>query len=272
MTSPFVDATILSMADSYKSITPEVAKKIKAVMTDIDGTITSGAGIMRGEHSFSPKVTDVIRRFEASGVAVGFVSGRNIPDLETYARELGVSGPLVAENGALAKIKSGAELIPLGFKRDAVARQLEKLNALFPGAIETGQWNHTRAVDLILVLHGVTGDEIRKHLTDTELLDSGYVFHLTPRGARKGETLLKLLCYDGFRDISPDEILVLGDAPTDLSLFECFPMSVHVLNPAVPPVNQTLLKEIARYVSESTCEDGFVEAAEHILALRQASK
>jgi hydroxymethylpyrimidine pyrophosphatase-like HAD family hydrolase len=189
--------------------------------------------------------------------------------LEIYARELNISGPLVAENGALAKIKSGAELIPLGFKREAVARQLKKLNDLFPDTIENGQWNHTRAVDLILVLHGVTGDEIRKHLTDTELLDSGYVFHLTPKGARKGDTLLKLLRYDSFRDISPDEILVLGDAPTDLSLFERFPMGVQILNPAVPPISQALLKEVARYVSESPCEDGFVEVAEHILKLRE---
>lgn len=256
------------MADSYKSITPEVAKKIKAVMTDIDGTITSGAGLKRGEHSFNPKVADVIRRFEASGVTVGFVSGRNIPDLEIYARELNISGPLVAENGALAKTKRGAELIELGFKRNVVAAQLAKLNALFPGAIENGQWNYTRAVDLILVLHGVTADEVRKHLTDTILLDSGYIFHLTPKGALKGETLLKLLRQDGFRNLSPDEILVLGDAPTDLSLFECFPLSVLVLNPTVPPITQTLLKEVARYVSESCCEDGFVEVAEHILALR----
>ena len=260
------------MADSYKSITPEVAQKIKAVMTDIDGTITSGAGLKRDEHSFSPKVADVIRRFEASGVMVGFVSGRNIPDLEIYARELNITGPLIAENGALAKVKPGAELIELGFKRDAVTIALEKLNVLFPGAIENGQWNHTRAVDLILVLHGVASDEIRKHLTDTELLDSGYVFHLTPKGARKGDTLLKMLRQDNFRNISPEEILVLGDAPTDLSLFECFPLGILVLNPTIPPINLALLKEAARYVSESYCEDGFVEVAEHILKLRQDAK
>lgn len=256
------------MADSYKSITPEIAKKIKAVMTDIDGTITSVTGLKQGEHSFNPKVAEVIRRFEGSGVMVGFVSGRNIPDLETYAAELNISGPLIAENGAQAKIKSGAALIDLGFKRDAVAVTLEKLNALFPGAIENGQWNHTRTVDLILVLHGVTGEEIRKHLTDTELLDSGYVFHLTPKGATKGKTLLRILQQNGFRSLLPDEILVMGDAPTDLSLFECFPLSVLVLNSTIPPVNQTLLNAVALYVSKSCCEEGFVEIAEHILELR----
>jgi HAD superfamily hydrolase (TIGR01484 family) len=260
------------MADSYKSITPEIANRIKLIMTDIDGTITSDAGLKRGEQSFNPKVIQAIRRFEESGVMVGFVSGRNIPDLETYAGELKISGPLVAENGTLAKIKSGAPLIELGFKRDAVTIALEKLNALFPGAIENGQWNHTRAVDLILVLHGVTGDEIRKYLTDTELLDSGYVFHLTPKGATKGGTLLRILRQDGFPSLSPDEILVLGDAPTDLSLFECFPLGVQVLNPTIPPVNQALLNAVARYTSESCCEEGFVEVAEYILRLREERK
>jgi hydroxymethylpyrimidine pyrophosphatase-like HAD family hydrolase len=258
------------MADSYKLITPTVASQIKAVMTDIDGTITSSAGLKRGERRFHPRVVDAVRRFEENGVMVGFVSGRNIPDLETYAGELNISGPLVAENGALAKNKRGAPLFELGFKRTAVATALQKLNTLFPGTIENGQWNHTRTVDLILLLHGVTGEEIRKHLTDTELLDSGYIYHLTPKGATKGETLRRLLQQDYFRSLSPDAVLVIGDAPTDLSLFESYPLSVLILNPTIPPANQSLLEAKARYISDACCEEGFVEVANYILELRNS--
>jgi hydroxymethylpyrimidine pyrophosphatase-like HAD family hydrolase len=258
------------VADSYKLITPAVARQIKAVMTDIDGTITSSAGLKRGERTFHPGVVDTLRRFEADGVTVGFVSGRNIPDLETYASALHISGPLVAENGALAKIKSGAPLFDLGFKRDTVATALQRLNALFPGAIENGQWNRTRTVDLILLLHGVTADEIRKHLTDTELLDSGYIYHLTPKGASKGNTLLRLLQQEDFRSLAPEAVMVVGDAPTDLSLFETFPLSLLILNPTIPPVTRSLLKAQARYVSDAGCVEGFVEVANYILELRNS--
>lgn len=237
-------------------------------MTDIDGTLTSGEGLKPGESRFRPKVAEVIRRLEENGIMVGFASGRNIPDLERYARELNASGPLIAENGALAKITPGGELIDLGFRRDAVTAALEKLNRLFPGAIESGQWNNTRQVDLIILLHGVSEGEIRKHLDDTDLLDSGYVFHLTPKGATKGKTLLRILGNTGMDSLSPDEVLVMGDALTDLSLFQCFTLGVVVVNPAIPPANQAILREAARYTSESCCEEGFAEVANYILELR----
>ena len=256
------------MAESYKTMAPETARKIKVVMTDIDGTLTSGEGPKPGESRFGPKVAEAVRRLEENGIMVGFVSGRNIPDLEHYAGELNASGPLIAENGALAKMRSGGELIELGFRRDVVTVALDKLNRLFPGAIESGQWNNTRQVDLIIILHGVSGDEIRQHLDDTDLLDSGYVFHLTPKGATKGKTLLRILDNEQLSSLSPDEVLVMGDAPTDLSLFQCFTLGVQVINPAIPVANQAILREAARYTSESCCDEGFAEVANYILELR----
>ena len=256
------------MAKSYRLITPEIARKIKVVMTDIDGTITSGESLKAGESRFRPMVAEAIRRLEENGIIVGFVSGRNVPDLERYARELNVSGPLIAENGALAKPAPGAELIDLGFKREVVDTAIKKLNNLFPGAIENGEWNKTRTIDLIILLHGVTGDEIKKHLDNVELLDSGYVFHLTPRGATKGQTLHRVLNYGKGDHLSSDEVLVMGDAPTDLSLFQCFPLSVQVLNPAVSAEKQQSLSEAATYTSESCCDEGFCEVANYIIELR----
>ncbi len=258
------------MAESYRTITPEVARKIKAVMTDIDGTITSGASLKIGEGRFDPRIAGVIRRLQEDNIMVGFVSGRNIADLEMYASDLNVTGPIIAENGALAKTRPGGELIDLGFKREVVAAALQKLYTLFPGAIESGEWNKTRTIDLIIMLHGVTGDEVRKHLDDCELLDSGYVFHLTPKGATKGKTLLRVLGRDGICCYSPGEVMVLGDAPTDLSLFQCFDIGVHISNPTIPAAQQAVLREAARYTSDVCCDEGFIEVADHILELRKA--
>jgi HAD superfamily hydrolase (TIGR01484 family) len=239
-------------------------------MTDIDGTITSGESVKIGESRFSQRVAAAIRRLEENGIMVGFVSGRNVPDLERYAEELGTHGPLIAENGALAKPAPGGELIDLGFKRQVVDFAIEKLNNLFPGKIENGEWNKTRTIDLIILLHGVTGDEIKKHLDNVELLDSGYVFHLTPRGATKGQTLFRVLNNGGKNHFSPDEVLVMGDAPTDLSLFQCFPLSVQVINPVISAGKQQALGEAARYTSESCCDEGFCEVANFIIELRNS--
>ena len=250
------------MAQPYRKITSELAGQIKLVMTDVDGTLTSGDG------SFSSKVQEAVRSLEARGIAVGLISGRSLYKLDSFAELLGVSGPIIAENGGVARINKEGKLLDLGYDQHAAREILEKLGRLYPHSIEDGEWNKQRTVDMVVRIKGINTEELKRYLGDVELLNSGYVFHLLPKGINKGSTLHKVLerACDG--QLSPTEVLVIGDAPTDLSLFEQFPNSVLVPNPSLPSENMEILLDTARYVSDSAYGEGFAEVAMHIVNSR----
>lgn len=250
------------MALSYRQIGPEVASRIKLVMTDVDGTLTSGDGF------FPAVVWEAIWLLEAHDIMVGLVSGRTLSRLEAFAGELGISGPVIAENGAVAKVDWQNALADLGYSREPALRDLEKLKKLFPDAIEDGVWNRERLVDLAIRCHGVEIKELRRHLEASELLDSGYLLHIMPRGVSKANTLKRLLGEIDDGGICDEEVLVVGDALTDLSLFRGFCHSVLVINPKLPPEQAFILQQAAGYSSHSVHGDGFAEVIFHLLNTR----
>ncbi len=253
------------MARSYLNIPPELARALKLVMTDVDGTITSGAGL--SGCSFAAGIIESLRELERQGITVGLVSGRNMADLDRYEAELGISGPLIGENGAVARLGRGKEVLDLGVSQQPAVEALKKLQELFPGAIEAGNWNKTRTMDLIIRVKGVTSEELARHLDDADILDSGYVYHLMQKGVNKGNTLKLILPrLDG--GLPPDAVMVFGDAPTDMPLFENFPNSILILNPELPPEKFKLLEAKAGYVSAVCCDEGFIQVVRHIIGVR----
>lgn len=250
------------MTQPYRQITPELASQIRLVMTDVDGTLTP-----RGD-SLSSVVLDAIHRLEEGGIMVGLASGRTLPRLESMASELGISGPIIAENGGVAKLKTNDELVDLGYSRQPAIKALEKLKAVFPDTIEEREDNRDRLVDVGIKASGVETGELRRHLEEVELLDSGYMLHLVQKGVSKGTTLMKLLGEIGDRSLTPAEVVVFGDSPTDLSLFQLFPHSVLINNPRLPAEQRQMLQEVARYASDLPFGDGLAEVAFHILNAR----
>lgn len=250
------------MITSYRGITPELASRIRLVMTDVDGTLTDESD------SINSVVTESIRRLEDGGVIVGLVSGRTLPGLESLASDLGISGPIIAENGGVAKLKVNGELVDMGYSRKPALEALEKLRTLFPNAIEEREDNRNRMVDVVLWSHGVDVNILRRHLDDAELVDSGYILHLVQKGVSKGRTLIMLLRHIADGRLSPADIMVLGDSLTDLSLFEMFPHSVLIINPRHTPEHMGRLHNVCKYISEISLGDGFAQVASHIMDSR----
>lgn len=253
------------MAQSYREIAPDLARRIRLVMTDVDGTLTHGGD------SPSSVVVDAVRRFEDAGVMVGLVSGRTLPGLESLASDLGISGPIIAENGGVAKLMVDGELVDLGYSRQPAVEALKKLKTLFPDAIEEREDNRYRLVDVVIRCRGVDPEELRRQLEDVVLLDSGYILHLVQNGVSKGRTLMRLLGKIGDGRVSPAEVMVFGDSLTDLSLFEIFPHSVLIVNPGVAAEHREMLRKVAKYASELPFGDGFAEVAIHVLGSRRSS-
>ncbi len=250
------------MTRSYRQITPDLAKRLRLVITDVDGTLTSS------DESISPVILETISRLEEQGIMVGLASGRMLPWLESLASDLGISGPIIAENGGVAKLKAHGELVDLGYSRQAALKALEKLKTLFPGAIREREDNKDRTVDAVIWSCGVEVEELQRHLVDTQLIDSGYILHLVDKDISKGRTLMRLLGKIGDGNLSPAETIVFGDSLTDASLFELFPHSVLIINPKLSVKQRQLLQGLAGYVGDLPVEEGFAEVALHIINAR----
>ena len=250
------------MSKSYLKIDQELAGDIRLLMTDIDGTITDSGG------NVEAVAADAIRALMQAGIIVGFVTGRTLPRLEAPAIDIGIDGPIIGENGGIAKLKPGGKLLDLGYSRAPALRDLERLRRLYPGAIERTEDDADRLIDVGFKAQGVAASELRKHLQESELLDSGYMLHLSQKGLSKGGTLQRILGRVGGR-ITPAQVLVVGDSPTDISLFAMFPHSVLVRNSKVTEAGRREVEAAAEYASEIEFGAGFAQVAEHILRLRR---
>ncbi len=237
-----------------------VLRGVRLVVTDVDGTLTPADG------GRSRSAEAAIGRLEEAGIAVGFASGRTLPGLERLAERVGSRGPLIAENGAVARYYPGGELVDLGYPCQVARDALDRLKSLFPG-IREREDNRERLVDVVFFPDGLPVAQLQAHLSGVEVVDSGYITHLVPRGVSKGGTLRKLLA-----GLSPPlgagSVLVVGDSPTDVSLFELFPNSVFVPNPRLSPAQRREAAGAARYATESECDAGFVELACRLLRAR----
>jgi phosphoglycolate phosphatase len=232
-------------------------------MTDVDGTLTSD-----GEY-FDPSVIQSVLRLQATGLIVGLVSGRTLSRLKKVAFLLSTNGPLIAENGGIAQLDYNTPPLNLGFSRQPALDALSKLKAAFPGAIMEREDNKNRVVDVTIRADGVTVEELRRVADAVQISDSGYMVHIMATGISKGGTLLTILGHINGGPLSPEEIIVFGDSPTDISLFQTFPNSVLVHNPQLSSIQVAMMEGIAAYQSIHPIEKGFIQVAEHIVKLRQ---
>ena len=253
------------MSLSYQHITPALVRQTKLLMTDVDGTMTSA------DDTISPAVFEAVLRLEESGIIVGLVSGRTLPGLESLGGRLNISGPIIAENGAMARLKVGGELMELGYSRKPSMEALKKLMLLYPGSIRGREDNAERLVDVVIHTGNIPRETLIQHLEEVQILDSGYIMHLMPAGISKGNTLLELLGSVGHDGVSPEEVMVFGDSATDLSLFELFPHSVLIPNPRLAPELTDDVQKAAAYIAGIPYGEGFVQIARYIADIRANS-
>ena len=250
------------MIQPYTRITRQTALRIKLVMTDVDGTLNNGGD------ELSPVVSHAIRNLKEHGIMVGLVSGRTDPMLVAMAASLDIGGPLIAENGAVARMTYKSGLVDLGYSRQPAIEALVKLKARYPGRIIEREDNAERLIDIVCRADGIAMEDLRNCVGDVQLLDSTYILHLMQKGIDKGNTLKRLLGLMDGPKIRPDEVLVVGDSMTDLSLFKLFTQSVLIPNPDLPETDKKTLRKSARYISEHGAGEGFAEVALHIINAR----
>jgi len=231
-----------SVTRTFQQIPAEIARKLRLIMSDVDGTLTAD-----GEY-FSPDVVEIVARLQEKGITVGLVSGRTL------------------ENGGVAQVSQEGDLVELGYSRAPAWAAVTRLKAVFPGQISERKDNAFRTVDVTIHTGGIPVEELKKVAPGVQIADSGYMVHVMGEGISKGGTLAKILDKITGRPYGKNEVMVCGDSPTDISLFKIFPVSVRVLNPQLSAEQLQMMEGTAAYQSEQNIEKGFIQVAEYILA------
>ena len=233
---------------------------IRAVATDIDGTIT----VDRRSTVIDTRVIEAMRRLEGHGVYVILVSANALPVVVGLKRYFGLRSPCIGESGTLV-YTGGSDIIHLTmYSCREAARYVEEnySDCLYPS------WqNHFRLHDYAFRVR----DECRSRVW--EIVDrlrrdiagrygfvkvnfSGYAIHLTPIDASKSLALRKVV---GMLGLSMDEVAAIGDSVMDMDMIVEAGLGVAVANA------DEELRRAADYVTSRPSGEGFIELAEKII-------
>jgi hydroxymethylpyrimidine pyrophosphatase-like HAD family hydrolase len=216
---------------------------LRALASDYDGTLAEAGSV-------SQATLDALRRLKERGWWLLLVTGRQLEDLQAVFPALAVCDAVVAENGALLfRTPDGPATALAPPPPPALLAELERRGVGFSVG---------RAVISTLRAHEQAVREAMSAApSDLELTFNKEALMLLPRGVDKRSGLLAALT--GL-DLSPAEVVAVGDAENDLPFLEASGFGVAVAN-AVPA-----LRRAAALVTAGARGAGVQELIEGLLA------
>jgi phosphoglycolate phosphatase len=220
-------------------------RRLRAVVTDVDGTLTSA------DRRIDPEAVAVVRALEERGIPVVLATGNVLPIALALYRFLGLSGPVVAENGGLIYRHVG--------RRDLVERLADPRapRAAYRALVRRGlgvrrlftdRWRETEvALDPSVPVEAVRRALGRRRLT---VESTGFAIHLMAPGAGKLPGLVRALRPIG---LAPRDCVVLGDGDNDIAMLRAAGFGVSF--PSASPG----ARAAAAYVTRAESSAGFVE-------------
>lgn len=227
---------------------------LRAVVTDVDGTLTDR------ERRLDSGAVAALRAVEASGRPVVLATGNVLPIALALHRSIGLSGPIIAENGGLIYQRSGArERVRRLTRRAPALRAYRRLRALgLPvRRLFTDRWRETEValeptVAVRRLQRALAADSVRVEST-------GYAVHLMEPGGGKLPALTAALAPLG---LAPRDCLIAGDGDNDEAMLRAAGWAVSF------PTASARARRAADYVARAPYAEGFVEAlkAAHVVA------
>jgi phosphoglycolate phosphatase len=224
-------------------------------VTDVDGTLTDAS------RRLDPAAISFLRRIEDTGIPVLLATGNVLPVALALYRSLGLSGPIVAENGGMLyrRTPDGIDrverLVDPRVARDAF-RALVKAG-LPVRKLFTDRWRESE----VAIEPNVTVAAVRRALKGrpVDVESTGYAIHLMETGAGKLPALARALAYEG---LAPGDCVILGDGDNDVQMLRAAGFGVSFASAS------WRARRAARYVSAASYAAGFVEGlkASRILA------
>jgi phosphoglycolate phosphatase (TIGR01487 family) len=225
---------------------PRPLPRLRALVTDVDGTLTD-------EHRrLDPDAMLALRIVERQGIPVILATGNVLPVALALHRSLGLSGPIVAENGGLIyeRTARGEAVEKLCDRRPALAGFRRLRAAGVPvRRLFTDRWRETE----VALEADVPIARVRSHLKGLGLTAeaTGYAIHLMERGGGKLPALRRALA---LRGLALSECLVAGDGDNDVEMLMAAGFAVTFAN------GSRRAQAAADWVAPSGFAVGFVEA------------
>ncbi|MEM3662800.1 MAG: phosphoglycolate phosphatase [Sulfolobales archaeon] len=249
----------------------ENSTRIRAVITDIDGTLTQSSE----SYVLHIGAVEIIRRIVREGYIVVLASGNSIPMVLGLARYIGSSDIVIAENGGAIAYENEIKWLCKDSERDKLVEfeDLVYREGVLRDRIRRGWQNDfMRCSKAFKILRkDERAEEIKRIMMriaeergfkDLLISYSGFAIHVNPVGCSKAEAAEKLL---NLYSISWDETLAIGDSEIDLEMirragYGCLIASKYEEN----------LKWVG-CTSSRRAGEGFIEIIEKILGFKLES-
>ncbi|HYA70600.1 MAG TPA: phosphoglycolate phosphatase [Thermoplasmata archaeon] len=221
-------------------------RRLRVVVTDVDGTLTDA------DRRLDPRAVEVVRALEARGIPVALATGNVLPIALALWRSLGLSGPIVAENGGILyhQNQDGADVVERLTDRRLALAAFRKLKAagLPVRRLFTDRWRESE----VALEPNVSVAAVRRELGDggVEVESTGYALHLMETGGGKLPALERALSYRG---LTPADCVILGDGDNDVAMLRAAGFGVSFASASARA------RRAARYVTRAEFAAGFVE-------------
>lgn len=221
------------------------ARPIRAVVTDIDGTLTDV------RRRLDPRAIEMIHRLVDRKVPVLLATGNVLPVALGIYRSLGLSTPIVAENGGILyrPTSRGDRVERLADPAVALRAYRRLVRAGLPvRRLFTDRWRESEValdtrVSVLRIEEALRGFPI--HVEGT-----GFAIHLMERGTGKLPALVRALTP---LRLAPRDCVILGDGDNDIEMLRAAGWSVSFPN-ASPGA-----RAAATYLTRSDYTGGFIE-------------
>jgi len=182
---------------------------VKALAVDVDGTLADDCRRVNLD-----AVAD-LRKVQDSGVPVMLASGNVLPIAYALSNYLGLTGPIIAENGGI--VCHEQKIWVLGDARGPLEAYEHLLTKMDAERLFTDKWRETE----VGLRREVSLEKVREILKgwDVEVETTGWAIHIMKKGMDKFVGVVKGCELLG---ISPKDVAAIGDSDNDeMMIREC---------------------------------------------------
>jgi phosphoglycolate phosphatase len=219
--------------------------KFKAIVADIDGTITCEK---RELH------LGAVKKIRSLKLPVVLATGNILCYARTTSRLIGLDGAVIAENGGAITVRFDLQ----GTFEESL-EECEKAYSFLSEHFKLTKLDPFYRKTEIALRRDFDLQKARTLLEtqpfDIEMVDTKYAIHLKSKNINKGVGLLKLACLMGLK---ARDFVAIGDSANDVEMFEVSGFGIAVGN------GDEKIKETADYVTKATFGDGTIEAIEFL--------
>jgi len=219
--------------------------KFKAIVVDIDGTITCEK---RELH------LGAVKKIRTLKVPVVLATGNILCYARTTSKLIGLDGAVIAENGGAITVR-----YDLNGTFEGSLEECEKAFSFLSGHFKLTKLDPFYRKTEIALRRNFDLEKARTLLKtqnfDVEMVDTKYAVHIKSTRINKGMGLEKLAEMMG---LEAADFVAIGDSENDVEMFEAAGFGIAVGN------GDERIKEAANYVTDASFGEGAVEAIEFL--------